>query len=188
MLYCSINCGARVDGGVLRPTTNEMESRECAGQVALGHVSTISVLELPRVMCWVPSGFAARRARRHTYIAVNNDAVHGLRAAPEPDATVCETFTISKFVALVEQDLPHVKFSSYERKRYSSTQNVRHPHGPGHGLLPGVVVMFFSDVTLSWLCVLPLFNKRTEIWSGARAVQISERGRTGRGVVHKAVV
>ena len=114
MLHCSFNSGARVDGGVLRPTADEMESRERAGQVALGHVSTISVLELPRVVRRVSGGFASRRVRSHTNIAVNNDAVHGLRAAPEPDAALRETVEVSQFVALVEQDFFNPEFSSYQ--------------------------------------------------------------------------
>ena len=50
VLYCRAHSSSDVDGGVLRPITDEMEPRECAGQVALGHVFTISVLELPRVV------------------------------------------------------------------------------------------------------------------------------------------
>ena len=114
MLYGSTHSRAHVDGGVLRPITDEMASRERAGQVALGHLPIIVLFELSRGMCWVPSGFAARRARRHTYIAVNNDAVHGLRAAPEPDAALCETLAISEFVALVEQDFFNLKLSPYQ--------------------------------------------------------------------------
>ena len=114
MLHCSVNCCINLDGGVLRPTADEMVTGRRAGQVALGHVSTISVLELPRVMRRVLSGFAARRVRSHTNIAVNNDAVHGLRAAPEPDAALCETFEVSQFVALVEQDFFNLKLPPYQ--------------------------------------------------------------------------
>ncbi len=114
VLHRSINCGSRVDGGVLRPTADEMASRERAGQVALGHLPIIVLLELPRVVRRVSGGLAARRARRHTYIAVNNDAVHGLRAAPEPDAALRETLEVSQFVALVEQDFFNLKLSSYQ--------------------------------------------------------------------------
>ena len=156
VLHRSFNCGPRVHGRLLHPITDKMESSSRAGQVALGHVSTIIMLELFGFMRRVPGGLAARRAGRDPDAPTHHDAVHGLRAAPEPDATVCETFTISQFITLVEQDLLDVKFSSYERKRYASTKNVRHPHGPGHGLLPGVIVMLFSDITVSWLCVLPL--------------------------------
>ena len=114
MLYGSTHRRSDVDGRVLRPTADEMESRERAGQVALGHLPIIVLCELPRVMCWVPRGFSARRARSHTYIAVNNDAVHGLRAAPEPDAALCETLAISQFVALVEQDFFNLKLSPHQ--------------------------------------------------------------------------
>ena len=110
MLYCSFNSRSRVDGCFLCPTADEVESRECAGQVALGHVSVVVLCELSRVMRRVSGGFAARRARSHTNIAVNNDAVHGLRAAPEPDAALCETVEVSQFAALVEQDFFNVEF------------------------------------------------------------------------------
>ena len=113
VLYCRAHSSSDVDGGVLRLAADKVVTGSRAGQVALGHLPIIVLFELSRVMCWVPSGFAARRARRHTYIAVNNDAVHGLRAAPEPDAALCETFEVSQFVTLVEQDLPHVKFPPY---------------------------------------------------------------------------
>ena len=114
VLYGSTHRRSDVDGGVLRLTTNEMESRERAGQVALGHLPIIVLLELPRVMCRVSGGFAARRSWGHTYIAVNNDAVHGLRAAPEPDAALRQAVEVSQFVALVEQDFFNVEFSSYQ--------------------------------------------------------------------------
>ena len=102
MLYCSTHRGSRVDGRLLHPITNEMESRKCAGQVALGHLFTISMLELPRVVRRVPGGLAARRARCDPDVTINHDAVHGLRAAPEPDAALRETFEIPEFVALVQ--------------------------------------------------------------------------------------
>ena len=156
MLHRGVNCGSRVDGRVLHPITNKMESSSRAGQVALGHVFTIILLELPRAVRRLLGGLSSRCIRSDPDVTTRHDAVHGLRAAPEPDAALCETVEVSQFVALVEQDLPHVKFPPYERKRYSSVKNVRHPHGPGHGLLPGVIIMFFSDVILSWLCVLPL--------------------------------
>ena len=114
MLYCSTHRGSRVDGRLLHPITNEMESRKCAGQVALGHVFTLIVLELFGFVRRVLGGLALGRARRDPDAPTRHDAVHGLRAAPEPDATVCETFEVSQFVALVEQDLPHVKFPPYE--------------------------------------------------------------------------
>ena len=114
VLYCSINCGSRVDGGVLRPIANEMESRERAGQVALGHFFTISVLELPRVVRRVPSGFASRCIRSDPDVTTDHDAVHGLRAAPEPDAALCETVEVSQFVALVEQDFFNVELPPYQ--------------------------------------------------------------------------
>ena len=50
VLHRSINCGSRVDGGVLRLAADEMESRERAGQVALGHLPIIVLLELPRAV------------------------------------------------------------------------------------------------------------------------------------------
>ena len=114
VLHRGVNCGSRVDGGILRPITNEMESSSRAGQVALGHVSTIIMLELFGFMRRVPGGLAARRARRDPDVTTNHDAVHGLRAAPEPDAAVCETFKVSESLALVEQDLPHVKLPPYQ--------------------------------------------------------------------------
>ena len=98
----------------LRPTADEMESRERAGQVALGHVFTIIMLELPRVMCWFPGGFASRCFRCHTNITTDHDAVHGLRAAPEPDAALCETLEVSQFIALVEQDFLTLNFPPYQ--------------------------------------------------------------------------
>ena len=79
-----------------------MESRKCAGQVALGHVPIISVLELPRVVRRVLGRFTLGRARRDPDAPTRHDAVHGLRAAPEPDAALRETFEVSKFVALVQ--------------------------------------------------------------------------------------
>ena len=102
MLYCSFNSGSRVDGRLLRATTNEMESRERAGQVALGHLSSECVLELPRAMCWFPSGLAARRIRGDPDVTTDHDAVHGLRAAPEPDAALRQAVEVSQFVALVQ--------------------------------------------------------------------------------------
>ena len=102
MLYCSTHRGSRVDGSLLRPTTNKVESRKCAGQVALGHVSTIIMFELPRVVRRLPGGFTLGRARSHTNITINHDAVHGLRAAAEPDAALRETVAVSKFVTLVQ--------------------------------------------------------------------------------------
>ena len=102
VLHRSFNCGPRVDGRLLHPITNEMESRKCAGQVALGHVPTISMLELPRVVRRVPGGLAARRARCDPDVTINHDAVHGLRAAPEPDAALRQAVEVSQFVALVQ--------------------------------------------------------------------------------------
>ena len=114
VLYGSTHRRSDVDGGVLRLTTNEMESRERAGQVALGHLPIIVLLELPRVMCWFPGGFASRCFRCHTNITTDHDAVHGLRAAPEPDAALRQAVEVSQFVALVEQDFFNVEFSSYQ--------------------------------------------------------------------------
>ena len=114
MLYCSTHRGSRVDGRLLHPITNEMESRSRAGQVALGHLFTISVLELPGVVRRVPGGLAARRARRDPDVTTRHDAVHGLRAAPEPDAALCQAVAVSQFVALVEQDFFNLKLSSYQ--------------------------------------------------------------------------
>ena len=114
VLYGSTHRRSDVDGGVLRLTTNEMESRERAGQVALGHLPIIVLLELPRVVRRVSGGLAARRAGRDPHVTTRHDAVHGLRAAPEPDAAVCETFKVSESLALVEQDLPHVKLPPYQ--------------------------------------------------------------------------
>ena len=102
MLYCSTHRGSRVDGRLLHPITNEMESRKCAGQVALGHVFTLSVLELPRVVRRFLSRFASRCIRSDPDAPTHHDAVHGLRAAPEPDAALRETFEIPEFVALVQ--------------------------------------------------------------------------------------
>ena len=109
VLHRSFNCGPRVHGRLLHPITDKMESRKCTGQVALGHVPIIVVLELFGFMRRVPGGLAARRAGRDPDAPTNHDAVHGLRAAPEPDAALRETVAVSQFVALVEQDLPHVK-------------------------------------------------------------------------------
>ena len=102
MLYGSFNCGSRVDGGLLHPITNEMESRKRAGQVALGHVFTIIMFELPGVVRRLFSGFTLGRAGRDPDAPTRHDAVHGLRAAPEPDAALRETFEVSQFVALVQ--------------------------------------------------------------------------------------
>ena len=102
MLYCSTHRGSRVDGRLLHPITNEMESRKCAGQVALGHVFTIIMFELPGVVRRLFSGFTLGRAGRDPDAPTRHDAVHGLRAAPEPDAALRETFEVSKFVALVQ--------------------------------------------------------------------------------------
>ena len=101
VLHRGVNCGSRVDGCILHPITDKMEPRSRAGQVALGHVFTIIMFELPGVVRRLFSGFTLGRAGRDPDAPTRHDAVHGLRAAPEPDATVCETFTISKFVALV---------------------------------------------------------------------------------------
>ena len=102
MLYCSTHRGSRVDGRLLHPITNEMESRKCAGQVALGHVFTIIMFELPGVVRRLFSGFTLGRAGRDPDAPTRHDAVHGLRAAPEPDAALRETFEVSQFVALVQ--------------------------------------------------------------------------------------
>ena len=156
VLHRGVNCGPRVDGGLLHPITNEMVTGRRAGQVALGHVSIVFLFELSRAVRRLSGGFTLGRPRSDPDVTTHHDAVHGLRAAPEPDATLRETFKVSESPPLVEQDLPHVKFPPYQRKRYASTQNVRHPHGPGHGLLPGVVIVFFSDIITSWCGVLPL--------------------------------
>ena len=124
MLHRGVNCGSRVDGGILRPITNEMESSSRAGQVALGHVSTIIMLELFGFMRRVPGGLAARRAGRDPDAPTDHDAVHGLRAAPEPDAALRQAVAVSQFVALVEQDFFNLKLSSHERKGYKGTKNV----------------------------------------------------------------
>ena len=102
MLYGSFNCGSRVDGRLLHPITNEMESRKCAGQVALGHVFTIIMFELPGVVRRLFSGLAARRAGRDPDAPTRHDAVHGLRAAPEPDAALRQTFEVSESLTLVQ--------------------------------------------------------------------------------------
>ena len=52
MLYCSTHRGSRVDGRLLHPITNEMESRSRAGQVALGHLFTIIMFQFSRAVCW----------------------------------------------------------------------------------------------------------------------------------------
>ena len=102
VLHRGVNCGSRVDGGILRPITNEMESSSRAGQVALGHVSTIIMLELYGFMRRVPGGLAARRAGRDPDAPTDHDAVHGLRAAPEPDAALRQTFEVSESLTLVQ--------------------------------------------------------------------------------------
>ena len=102
MLHRGAHRGSDVDGRVLRFVTNEMVTGRRAGQVALGHLFTISLLELSRVVRRVLGGFAARRAGRDPHVTINHDAVHGLRAAPEPDAALCETFEVSQSLALVK--------------------------------------------------------------------------------------
>ena len=79
-----------------------MESSSRAGQVALGHVPIIVVLELPRVMCGLSGGFTLGRPRSDPDAPTNHDAVHGLRAAPEPDAALRQAVAVSQFVALVQ--------------------------------------------------------------------------------------
>ena len=101
MLHRSFNSSSRVDGRILHPITNEMVSRRRAGQVALGHVFTLIVLELFGFVRRVLGGLALGRARRDTDAPTNHDAVHGLRAAPEPDAALCETFEIPESLTLV---------------------------------------------------------------------------------------
>ena len=102
VLHRGVNCGSRVDGRLLHPITNEMESRKCAGQVALGHVFTIIMFELPGVVRRLFSGFTLGRARRDPDAPTRHDAVHGLRAAPEPDAALRQAVEVSQFVALVQ--------------------------------------------------------------------------------------
>ena len=102
MLHRGVNCGSDVDGCVLRFVTDEMESSSRAGQVALGHVSTIIMLELFGFMRRLSGGLTSRCIRSDPDVTINHDAVHGLRAAPEPDAALRETFEVSQFVALVE--------------------------------------------------------------------------------------
>ena len=114
MLYGSFNCGSRVDGRLLHPITNKMESSSRAGQVALGHVFTIILLELPRAVRRLLGGLSSRCIRSDPDVTTRHDAVHGLRAAPEPDAALCETLAISEFVALVEQDFFNLKLSPYQ--------------------------------------------------------------------------
>ena len=114
VLHRGVNCGSRVDGCILHPITDKMEPRSRAGQVALGHVFTIIMFELPGFMRRVPGGLAARRARRDPDVTINHDAVHGLRAAPEPDAALCETLEVSQFITLVEQDFFNLKLSPYQ--------------------------------------------------------------------------
>ena len=113
VLHRGVNCGSRVDGCILHPITDKMEPRSRAGQVALGHVFTIIMFELPGVVRRLFSGFTLGRAGRDPDAPTRHDAVHGLRAAPEPDAALRETFEVSQPLALVEQDLPHVKFPPY---------------------------------------------------------------------------
>ena len=50
VLHRGVNCRSRVDGRILHPITNKMVSRRRAGQVALGHLFAIGMLELPRVV------------------------------------------------------------------------------------------------------------------------------------------
>ena len=102
VLYGSTHRRSDVDGSILRPTADEMESRECTRYMVVGHLPIIVVLELPRVMWWVSGRFSSGCCRSDTNIAVNNDAVHGLRAAPEPDAALRQAVEVSQFVALVQ--------------------------------------------------------------------------------------
>ena len=102
VLHRGVNCGPRVDGGLLHPITNEMVTGRRAGQVALGHVSIVFLFELSRAVRRVPGGLAARRARCDPDVTINHDAVHGLRAAPEPDATLRQAVEVSQFVTLVQ--------------------------------------------------------------------------------------
>ena len=102
MLHRSTDCRSRVDDGLLHPITNKMESSSRAGQVALGHVFVVVLFELPRAVRRVPGRFTSRRARRDPDAPTNHDAVHGLRAAPEPDAALCETLAVSESLALVQ--------------------------------------------------------------------------------------
>ena len=53
------------------------------------------MLELPGAGRRFLGGFSSRCVGRDPHFTIDNDAVHGLRAAPEPDATLCETFEIS---------------------------------------------------------------------------------------------
>ena len=102
VLYGSTDCRSRVDGGLLHPITDEMVTGRRAGQVALGHVPIIIVLELSRAVRRVPGGLALGRAGRDTDVTISHDAVHGLRAAPEPDAALRQAVEVSQFVALVQ--------------------------------------------------------------------------------------
>ena len=114
VLHCRAHRRARVDGCFLCLTADKVVTGRRAGQVAMGHVSTISVLELSRVMCRVPSGFASGCIRSDPDAPTDHDAVHGLRAAPEPDAALRQAVEVSQFVALVEQDFFNLKLSSYQ--------------------------------------------------------------------------
>ena len=50
VLHRSTHSSSDVDGGVLCVITDEMEPRERAGQVALGHLPIIVLFELPRAV------------------------------------------------------------------------------------------------------------------------------------------
>ena len=50
VLHRGVNCGSRVDGGVLRLAADKVVTGSRAGQVALGHLPIIVLFELPRVV------------------------------------------------------------------------------------------------------------------------------------------
>ena len=102
MLHRSTHRSSSVDGGVLCATADKMVTGSRAGQVALGHVFIVIMLELSRVVRRILGGFSSRCIRSDTDTPTHHDAVHGLRAAPEPDAALCEAVEVSQFVALVQ--------------------------------------------------------------------------------------
>ena len=114
MLHRGAHSSSHVDGRLLRPITNKMESRKCAGQVALGHVFVVFLFKFSGAVRRILGGFSSRCVGRDPHFTIDNDAVHGLRAAPEPDAALRQAAAVPEFITLVEQDLSHVEFSSYQ--------------------------------------------------------------------------
>ena len=188
VLYCSTHRRSDVDGSILRPTADEMASRECAGQVALGHLFTISLFELPRVMCWL----------------LVDSPLDALGAIPTLQLIMMQS---TGFGPPQNQMQPYVKPLRYPNLLHWSnkiflTLNFHHTNEKGTKVLKmydiraGQVTACFQALLLCFLVTLLLagaacyrsLTKQRRIWPRARPQKISERGRTGRGVVHKAVV